>query len=369
MITRTSQLSSQNGLHAAEAMPITVGNALSRRCFLRTASFTAAAIACPAIPSALAAATLKIRLATLAPKDTSFHQALKSMAEKWLKASGGSVELVLYTDGTMGGEADMVRRMRIGQLQAAMLTVAGLAEIDPAVGALQKIPLLYRTLDEEVYVREKMRPTVEERFKAKGFHLLCWADAGWVRFFSKQPAVKPEELKKLKMFVLTSDKEHIALMQEEGYRAVPLEYTDTLSGLQTGLVETVPTTPFYALAGQFFSTAPHMVEVNYVPLVGGTVITSKAWEAIPAETRKILDEAALQMGEDVQAKGRKESDDAVEAMRKRGLTVHTLDAEAKAAWREFGDHIMPKVRGRLVPPDIYDEVVRLLKEYRAAHPE
>jgi len=81
-----------------------------------------------------------IRLATLAPKGTSFHQALLSLGEKWRQAPGGGVQLTIYTDGTMGGETTMVQRMRAGQIQAAMLTVTGLCEIDDSVAALQNMP-------------------------------------------------------------------------------------------------------------------------------------------------------------------------------------------------------------------------------------
>ncbi len=339
---------------------------VDRRGFIARAAVLGLASAGAGALSLWAAAGQKIRLATLAPKDTSFHQSLKTMAQKWQNAPGGGVELTIYTDGTMGGETDMVRRMRVGQLQAAMLTVAGLSEIDPAVGGLQKLPLLYRTLEELVYVREKLRPIVEQRFTAKGFHLLGWADAGWVRFFSKEPATTPDEFKKLKMFVLSSDKDHIEIMQSEGYRAVPLEYTDTLTALQTGMIDTVPTTPTYALAGQFFGVASHMMEVNWAPLVGGIVITKKAWDALPAEAKPVLTQAATDAAAELQAKSRKESDEAVVAMQKRGLTVHKVTAETEKQWAELGDRIMPRVRGKMVPADIYDEVQRLLKEYRAA---
>jgi TRAP-type C4-dicarboxylate transport system substrate-binding protein len=37
------------------------------------------------------------------------------------------------------------------------------------------------------YVREKMRPAMEKKFLDKGFVVLAWGDAGWVRFFSKEP--------------------------------------------------------------------------------------------------------------------------------------------------------------------------------------
>ena len=94
---------------------------------------------------ALAEAPVKIKLGTLAPKDSSPHQSLKVMAEAWRQAGA---QLTIYTDGTLGGEADMVRRMRIGQLQAALLTAVGLSDIDDSVTALQTMPMVYRSLDD-----------------------------------------------------------------------------------------------------------------------------------------------------------------------------------------------------------------------------
>src|SRR2546422_206740 len=105
----------------------------------------------------------KVRLGTLVPKGSSYFKHLQAMGEKWRQAPGGGVSLTIYPDGTMGGEADMVRRMRLGQLQAAMLTVVGLSGIDDSVSALQNMPMMFHSLDEVDYVREKLRPVLEKR--------------------------------------------------------------------------------------------------------------------------------------------------------------------------------------------------------------
>ena len=86
------------------------------------------------------------------------------------------MHLIIFTDGTQGGEADMVRRMRIGQLQAAMLSGTGMAEIDDSVTALQTMPMVYRSLDEVDYVHEKLLPKLEHRIAEKGFVVLFLTD-------------------------------------------------------------------------------------------------------------------------------------------------------------------------------------------------
>ncbi len=109
------------------------------------------------------------------------------------------MKLLIHSDGSMGGEGDVVKKMRVGQLQAALLTVTGLSEIDASVTALQNMPLLYRTLDEAAAVRAKLEPMIRERMRKQGFELLFLGDLGWVHFFSVKPVVRPDDLKKVKL--------------------------------------------------------------------------------------------------------------------------------------------------------------------------
>ncbi len=312
-----------------------------------------------------AAEAVRIKLATLAPRDSSFHKSLLAMGDKWKQASAGAVTLTVYPDGTQGGEADMVRRMRVGQLQAAMLTVPGLSQIEESVTSLQLMPMMFRSLDEFDFVLGKLRPTLEKKLLDKGFVALFWGDAGWVRIFSKHPGLMPDDYRKMKVFVWSGDTRSTEIYKALGYNAVPLEQTDVLAGLQTGLIDALPSIPFYALSGQFYGAAPHMLELNWVPLVGGTVITKKSWDAVPASAKSAMLKAAAEAGEAMKLRGRVESDESVEAMKKRGLKTHAPTPEALAAWRKLGEETYPRLRGKVVPADMFDEVQRLLKEYRA----
>ena len=317
------------------------------------------------VPSAVA--QVHWRLGTLVPRGTSYHHNLQAMAEEWRKAPHGGVTLTIYTDGTMGGEADMVRRMRIGQLQAAMLTVPGLAEIDPSVSALQKMPMMYESLEEARYVREKLRPLLEQKIAAKGFVVLFWGDAGWVHFFSKRPGIHPADFRSMNMFVAAGDPAQADVMNAAGFHPVSLEYTDTYTGLETGMIDVVPTLPFYALSGQFYTITPHMLELRWVPLVGAIVVSRNAWESLPNDTREALMSAAKQTGEAIENRSVQEGQESIEAMRKRGLQVHAVSPELEAEWRRAAEQYYPRIRGTVVPADAFDQVRNLVKEYRTNH--
>jgi TRAP-type C4-dicarboxylate transport system substrate-binding protein len=309
--------------------------------------------------------TVKIRLGTLAPRGTSWHRSLLDMGEKWRAAQGAGAAFIVYTDGSQGGEADMVRRMRVGQLNAALLSVVGLTEIDDSVAALQKMPMVFRSWDELDYLREKLRPTLEKRFLDKGFVVLFWGDAGWVRFFSREPALRPADYRRMKVFAWAGDNPQVEIMKTLGYQPVVLEISDILPGLQTGMINMVPSTPFYALIGQFYNHAPYMLDMNWVPIVGAVVITRKAWDAMAPSGQKALRQAGDAAGVELRALSRRENEESVEAMKKRGLKVQPVTPELEAEWRKVAEHAYPMIRGNMVPAELFDEVQRLLKEYRA----
>lgn len=313
------------------------------------------------------AAQQTIRLGTLAPQGTSYHRILQAMGERWRTVTNGRVKLVVYA-GTMGSEVELVRRMRLGQLHAAALTVTGIGEIDPTVNALQLMPMMFRTLDEAEWVRTRLQPQLEQRLLDRGFVVLFWADAGWVRYFARAPAVRAEDFRRLKIFVTAGDIAHYDLMRSEGYSPVSLEWSDALTALQTGMIDAVPTIPYYALAGQFYTVAKHMLAVNWVPLVGATIISKRVWDALPPETQSALRAAAADAGRDFQRAGRMDSDSAVAAMQRRGLLVHPLPPDVEAEWRTMAERLYPRIRGTMVPADWFDQVQRLVAEYRASHP-
>jgi TRAP-type C4-dicarboxylate transport system substrate-binding protein len=259
--------------------------------------------------------------------------------------------------------------MNIGELQAAMLTVGGLSEIDPTAAALQEIPMLFNSLAEGEYVREKMRPEFERRLLAKGFVALFWGDSGWIRFFSRNPGVRPGDFKGMKVFVTASGSaKEMQIMQGLGYKPVALDWADALIQLQTGGVDTVPAPPVVALSGQYYTAVKHMTEVNWAPLVGATVVTTRAWDSIPPAVRDLLTGATADAGHQIQDASRRESDEAVDTMKKKwALTVHTLAPDIERQWRAFAEGIYPNIRGTLVPSDVFDEARRLVNEYRATH--
>jgi TRAP-type C4-dicarboxylate transport system substrate-binding protein len=333
--------------------------------FDRMARLAGSLLLCGLMGASALASDKPLRIGTLAPKNSLYHRQLLEIGEAWRQAQGGNAKYVVFPDGSQGGEAELARRMRIGQLQGALLSIVGLSEIEPSINALQSIPLLFKTWDEVDHVREKMRASMEKKFLDKGFVVLAWGDAGWVRFFSKDALMRPDDFKKMKFFSFAGESEQQEIMKSLGFTPVPLETTDILPSIQTGMINVVPSTPYFALATQIYGKVPHMLEINWAPVVGALVVTQKAWDDMSPAGRQALRSAGEKAGVLIRNKARQEVEEAVEAMRKRGLVVNKPNPDQLREWQELADKLYPRIRGNLVPAETFDEVFQHVKAYRA----
>jgi TRAP-type C4-dicarboxylate transport system substrate-binding protein len=337
------------------------------RAFLFLGGAALAFLAALSPPSASAQAPLIVRMATLVPDGSSWHQILKETAEKWKTLSGGRVTVRLFPGGVAGDDPDVVRKMRLGTLNAGLLTAVGVGEIDKTCYALG-IPLAYDSYEEVYYVLDKMRPKLEAALEAKGFVALNWADGGWVHFFTQKPVAVPDDLKPLKLFSWAGDPQSVEVWRSAGFNPVPLPSTEIATALQTGLVQALGSPPQVAVISQYFNHAKNMTALRWQLLLGATLVAKPTWEKIPADVRPALLEATREAGARLQAEIRQSEEKDIEAMKKRGLNVVAVSPAQKALWQKLTESIFPKVRGPIVPAEAFDEAMRYRDEYRKLHP-
>ncbi len=306
-----------------------------------------------------------IKMATIAPEGSSWHRVLLDMGEEWKKISGGKVALRIYPGGVVGDEEAMLRKMRVGQLQAAAISGLGLTFLDRSFYALH-VPMMFASEEEFDYARSKLSPQLEKILEEKGFIVLNWGDAGWVRFFAKDPFTHPSEMKAMKLYLGAGDAILTQLYKEAGFRPVPISIVDMLPSLQTGLVEAFNAVPLAALAFQWFALAPNMADLNWSFLSGATVIDKRAWMKIPEELRPEILKVSRDASKRLRHEIRTLNEDAVKAMVENGLKVNHISPSVEAEWRKIVEDIYPQIRGKIVPADVFDEVRMYRDEFRSS---
>ena len=311
-----------------------------------------------------AADTVKIKLATLAPKGTAWYDALMKMKQEWSQLSAGAVELVVYPGGVGGEESDYIRKMRVGQLQAASITTYGMDKVDKAIRAFS-MPKTFANYEELDYVLGKLRPDLEKVLEQNGFVTLHWTDAGWLHFFSTKPVKTPEDLKSMKIATSPDVPEANDLWKAMGYQAVPLANSDILLGLQNGLVGAVSSAPLFALAQQWFGVAKYMTKISWVPVFGGTIVDKKAWDKISPDVQSKLRASAERIGQELKLVVRSDYTKTIEAMQKYGMTVVEVDPASDKAWDGFVAKGEQLAGGNIFDPAWLAKIRKTRDEYRA----
>ena len=243
----------------------------------------------------LGAADVAIKLGTQAPTNSMWHKALLEMGSAWAKATEKRVTLQVYPDGRAGDEATTIRKMRpaVDSLQAGLLTIGGLAEIDDAFNAFG-MPFFFESDEEELAVQKKLEPRLEQALQAKGFHLVAWGTGGWVQLFSKKPLRSLADVKSAKLFTSKGDDRMVQWYTRNGFNPVPLLIADIAPQLKlpTGMIDTAPNTAYLALTTQIYGDAKYMLDLHIAPLVGAMIMSNAAWNKISPEDQKKVTEAA-----------------------------------------------------------------------------
>jgi TRAP-type C4-dicarboxylate transport system substrate-binding protein len=330
------------------------------------AGFAVCAAVC-LVPSQARAQAITVKMATLVPTNSSWFLSLKEVADKWNKLSNGRVRIILYGGGTKGDDPEVVQAMRLGELQGAVLTSVGLAEIEKSVYALS-IPMAYDSYEEVYAILDKLEARLEAAMAANGFVVLNWADGGWIHFFTTKPVATPDDLKRLKLFQWNGDPKSLEIWKIAGFNPRPASSTDLLTGLSTGLFEACSLSPQIAQIGRYYEKAQFMTDLNWALMMGATVIKQDVWAKIPADIKPALLQAMKDTGAKLRTDMRQSGEKDVAAMKSAGLTVVPVDAKTKDLWRKTAESAYGKVRGDFVPVDAYDEAMKARDEYRKQRP-
>lgn len=308
--------------------------------------------------------TLVIKMASIAPENSPWGSAINRMAEEWSKISGGTIELKIYHNGIAGGESDVIRKMRINQIQAGVFTSFGLTEIVPEVLSLS-IPALIKNEGELDYVLSKIKPFLEKKMDEKKFKMIAWSRVGWIRFFSKKPVVFPEDLKAQKVAGNPDQQSLIQAFKEMGYQQIPVAIPDVLSSLNSGMIDAMYSSPIAVGGFQWFGLAKYMCDLKISPFVGGIVLSESAWKKIPENLKPALMKAVKKFEAELDKNVRNMEDEAIKTMQSYGLIITHVTPEAEAAWYKEFDTGTQKILGKTFSREMYNQISGYIKEYHA----
>ena len=326
----------------------------------------AALVLCLLLAASAAWPQIQIKLGSLVPIGSAWDTALKRIASEWARLSGNAVRVTIYSGGTVGDEPSMIRKLKLGQLQAAGLTARGLNQLHNAVLSIS-LPLVARTDEELDYLMTQMGPELEAGISDSGYKLVFWTVLGWVYFYGKQPVITPDDLRRQRLWVWEGDPDEASVWKDLNFRIVPLQATDILTSLQSGMIDSFASSPLTAAAYQWFALAKNMSAMRWAPLFGGLVISNRTWDRIPAATQELLLASAADIGRALRAESVKADAEAIRVMQANGLKIHPVPDAAVEQWAALMDEGFSRLAGKSFDAAAAEKARRLIAEYRAAH--
>jgi len=315
------------------------------------------------LAAGLSAQVVTLKVATVAPENSPYGEALHKLASEWSRISGGKVKLVMYFNGIAGGEFDIVRKMRLGQLQGAMVSQMGLSFIDRRTNVLAA-PQLVKNNDELDYVLQKMIPDFDQLLLDKKFVTVAYSRAGWLRFFSKSDQIRtPAQVAARKLGISGTEKDFFEAFKEMKYNVVPVEVSESLSALNTGLCDTTFTSPLVAGPMQLFGIANYMLNDKVSPFIGAILFDERAWNKVPAEFQPEMRKVAGEIGTNVNVGIDKLETDAINTMVKYGLKLVEPTAEEQKIWNVELAKYLPKLSESVFDKATVDKARAILATY------
>jgi len=306
---------------------------------------------------ARAEATHQLRIATLAPRQSPLGDIYQTFKIGMKEATNGQVHVKMYYGGVAGDEITVVRKMRVGQLDGALITSTGLSALVRQV-LVMEAPGLIRSYPELDAVREDLAPQLEALFDKAGYKLVAWGDAGKTRIFSTSKIYGPSDLQKVRPWVWRDSATMRAFIKAAGANGVLLNLPEVYSALQTGIIDTVIASSVGVLAFQWHTKLKTMAKQAGGIVTGAFVIRKEHLATLPQEARDYLDEVAGETEEVFRKEGRKIDDEAAVTLSKRLKVVNLFRAQRQ--WEAVQFEARESLVGRMYSRALLTRVQEIL---------
>ena len=272
------------------------------------------------------------KISTVSPDGSAWMKDLRRSLDLLKAQTEGRVQFRVYPGGVMGDDRAVMRKMRARQLHGGIVQTGALENVSSTV-QLYNLPMFFRDFDEVTAVRKSMDPILVKNLEAKGLVSLGFVGVGFANAMSSKAGTSIADARRLKVWAPKGDAGAVRLLEAFGIVPIPLSLVDVLAGLQTGLVDTVASPPTAAIVLQWHTQLDYILDLPFMYIYSAFVLDAKQFgrlsEEDQATTRKTIQSMLLR----VEERNYRDHEQALDALKKQGLTVLKPSPEEASEWR------------------------------------
>jgi TRAP-type C4-dicarboxylate transport system substrate-binding protein len=313
-------------------------------------------------PLSQAGTTLKI--ATLAPDGTNWMKEMRAAAEQINQQTDDRVKLHFYPGGVMGNDNSVLRKIRVGQLQGGAIT-GGSLSIVYKDAQVYSLPFQFRNLQEVDAVRQIMDPQIIQGLKEQGYISFGLSEGGFAYLLSNSPVTSTQDMKDLKIWIPEGDEVNAMMFQTLGISPVPLPLSDVLTGLQTGLIDTIASSAAGAIALQWHTRVSYLTQTPLAYLYATLVLKDDAFNKLQESDQTIVKRILESTFDRIGQQNRQDNEQALAALKKQGIEFISPTAAQQKAWESHANDMLEKLSSeKLFSKDMLDKMQSLIEQQR-----
>ena len=310
----------------------------------------------------------EIKLATLAPENSSMVRIFREMDAELRQETGGQVGFKIFSGFALGDEIDVFRKLRIGLVHAATFSATYLNSINSDMRVLQ-VPFLFNNYQEVDYVLNQVGKDLRQSFSRKGYHVLGWSELGFIYIMATVPVTRIEDLKGKKVWSTANSPMANNVFMKAEVSPVTISAPDVLVALQTNLVEVVYNSPYYALVTQWHTRVKYIIDLPLSYIGGALIINKRTFSRLPAQYQQTMERVCAKHLRRLIEKTRKDNADALKLIYRRGVTKITPEPVEFERFKKLLDQAIEDIEPEALPRAYLEKVMAMLETYRADHKE
>lgn len=309
------------------------------------------------------ALAVRLKIATLTPEGSMWMEKMRQGAVKVAKATNDRVKFKFYPGGVMGDDKAVLRKMRIGQLHGGAVVAGSLSRFFPA-NQLYAQPMKFNNIEEVDYVRQYMDQYIIEGLDKAGFITFGLIGGGFAYIMSQQPVETLKDLRKQKVWMPDNDKISQDSIKAFGITPITLPISDVRTALQSGLINTVATSPVGAIVLQWHTQIKYVTNIPLTYLHAVFTINKKNFLKIEEHDQKIITQIMTDAMEEIGIQNKKDNIKAIQALKNQGIIFITPSQKAIKEWHSAARNASTKmIDSGVLPREIVNQMNMHLSDF------
>lgn len=311
---------------------------------------------------------LRLKIATLSPEGSMWMEKMHNGAEQVAVETNNRVTFKFYPGGVMGNDDAVLRKIRIGQLQGGAVVSGSLSEFFPA-NQIYAQPFKFKSLEEVDYVRKYMDQYIIDGLDHAGFVVFGLMGGGFAYIMSQEPIETVQDLRNRKVWIPDNDKISQDSIRVFGITPIPLSIADVRTSLQTGLIDTVGTSPIGAVVLQWHTQIKYITYLPLIYLHAVLAIDKTQFLKIAEKDRDIVTHIMTQASKEIDIQNKADDLNAIDALKNRGVKFITPCKDALDEWYRIARIASEKmINSGILPQDIADQLDAHLADFHSKAP-